>query len=136
MKKVSINLCLKYEIVTILGQQHQLLDNPLTKPLETWHKNRAKPAPPRNQAQMELNWTNSALLELTTTHFNTTKTVLTKLKLKTDQGVSSSIYWWTLWLLDFAKGPQKYGPWGQYPPPKVQTVNPQQHTASSFRQIS
>ena len=35
MKKVSINLSLKYTIITILGQQHQLLDNPLTKPLET-----------------------------------------------------------------------------------------------------
>ena len=32
------------------------------------------------------------------------------------------------------KGPQKCGPWREYPPPKVQTMNHQLHTGISFKQ--
>ena len=55
--------------------------------------------------QTKLFWSHWAFLELTspTRQFKTARTVQTKLKPKTDQGISSSIYLWTVWLLDWNK---------------------------------
>ena len=33
-----------------------------------------------------------------------------------------------------AKGLEKYGPWGEYPPPKDHTMKPQPHTSNYFKQ--